>query len=118
MEQKLKVIAVFFLAVTPILLMLALAVRFGRGSRVLNCIDANRVTDLPRANAWAGNRMLILPAYSALAGVAGLQNGIFAIITLPLALVVGFAVMAWVMLGVQRFHRPTPQLASRSPADA
>jgi len=108
-ESKLAIVGVVLLLSTPILLMVALGVRFGGTNRVLSCIDPDRVLDMRTANRWAGNRLLLLPAYAALGGALSLQSTTFAVIALPAGLLLGGAVMAWVMTGVQRFHvRPLP----------
>lgn len=103
-EGKLAIVGVVLLLSTPILLMIALGVRFGGANRVLNCIDPDKVRDMRAANRWAGNRLLILPAYAAFGGVLSLQYTTFAVVALPASLLIGGLVMAWVMTGVQRFH--------------
>jgi hypothetical protein len=117
-EGKLAIVGVVLLLSAPILLMIALGVRFGGANRVLNCIDPDRVREMREANRWAGNRLLVLPAYAVCGGVLSLQYTTFAVIALPAGLLVGGFVMAWVMTGVQRFHdRPLsspPPISSNS----
>lgn len=103
-EGKLAIVGVVLLLSTPILLMIALGVRFGGTNRVLNCIDPDKVTDMRQANRWAGNRLLLLPAYAACGGILSFQSATFAVLALPAGLLFGGIVMAWVMTGVQRFH--------------
>lgn len=103
-EGKLAIVGVVLLLSVPILLMIALGVRFGGTNRVLNCIDPERISDMRGANRWAGNRLLTLPACAACGGVLSLQYTTFAVIALPTSLLVGGFVMAWVMTGVERFH--------------
>src|SRR5690606_1977614 len=55
------VLAIVQFALVPILLAVALAVRFAGTSKPLNVVDYARVSDPVALHRWAGNRLLLLP---------------------------------------------------------
>src|SRR5690606_18312040 len=55
------VLAIVQFALVPILLAVALAVRFAGVSKPLNVVDYARVSDPVALHRWAGNRLLLLP---------------------------------------------------------
>jgi hypothetical protein len=46
----------------PLLLLLALAVRFSGSRRILSSVDYAAIEDPAALHRWAGNRLLLLPA--------------------------------------------------------
>jgi hypothetical protein len=87
----------------PILLVVALAVRFAGNARILNTIDYSRIAHPAALHRWAGNRLLLLPLFSV---VIGLLCFHFSPLTVPLmiAFAVGvIAVAIWVAAGSARF---------------
>ena len=56
------VLAIVQFALVPILLAVALAVRFAGVAKPLNIVDYARVADPVALHRWAGNRLLLLPA--------------------------------------------------------
>ena len=92
----------------PILLMVALAVRFAGRSRVLNTVDYARVVDAAALHRWAGNRLLILPLCCALGGWASLSWPSWALPVFGAMLVALLAMAIWICLGAERFYAAAP----------
>lgn len=54
-------LALIQILLVPVLLVVALAVRFAGASRPLNIVDYDRVDEPDRLHRWAGHRLLVLP---------------------------------------------------------
>ncbi len=98
------VLSVFLIVAGSILLAVALAVRFAGDGAVLSGLRSGDVSDMPRLNRWAGNRLLLLPAVSLSFGVAGLNDPIYGLVGIGALVIVGFAVMVWLLLGAEKFR--------------
>ena len=83
-------LAIIQLLLVPILLAVALGVRFAGSSRPLNNVDYARVQDPAALHRWAGNRLLLLPAGFLLSGVASLQKPGISPVLFGLMLVAAF----------------------------
>jgi hypothetical protein len=55
--------AIALFIATPILLAIALAVRFAGNEKILNIVDYSRVSNIARLHRWADNRLLLLPLF-------------------------------------------------------
>lgn len=97
-------IAIALFIVSPILVIIALAVRFAGNSRPLNIVDYNRVEDATSLHRWAGNRLAILPATSLILGYVSFQNSRLSLLLLGLFIAIVLVVGAWVALGAERFQ--------------
>lgn len=98
-----RLLAVAQLIVAPILLAVALGVRFAGGSRPLNVVDYRRVQDPAALHRWAGARLLLLPIGFAISGLASLLYPTLAIPLLALMVLATLVVGVWVALGAERF---------------
>ena len=97
-------IAIALFIVSPILVIIALAVRFAGNSRPLNIVDYNRVEDATSLHRWTGNRLAILPATSLILGYVSFQNSRLSLLLLGLFIAIVLVVGAWVALGAERFQ--------------
>ena len=98
------VVAIVQLALVPILLAIALAVRFAGNSKPLNVVDYARVTDPVALHCWAGTRLLLLPTAFLLGGVASYLHPGLALLFLGAATVACLCVGIWLALGAERFQ--------------
>lgn len=92
-------------ALVPILLAVALAVRFAGTSRALNIVDYARVPDPPALHRWAGNRLLLLPTVFLAGGLGSLSVPQLALLWLGGAALASLGVGAWVALGAESYQR-------------
>lgn len=101
--DAIKLLAVAQLVVAPILLAVALGVRFAGGSRPLNVVDYRRVQDPSALHRWAGARLLLLPVGFAMAGLVSFLHPALAIPLLVLMVLATLVVGVWIALGAERF---------------
>jgi hypothetical protein len=94
-------------ALAPILLALALAVRFAGASQPLNVVDYARVPDPVALHRWAGNRLLVLPAAFLIGGYFSHRFPELALLLLGAATVACLGVAVWIALGAERFQSAT-----------
>ena len=99
------VLAIIQLLLVPILLAVALGVRFAGSSRPLNSVDYARVQDPAALHRWAGNRLLLLPAGFLLSGAASLQQPGLSLVLFGLRVAASLFIAIWLGLGAERFHR-------------
>lgn len=97
-------LAIIQLLLVPILLAVALGVRFAGSSRPLNNVDYARVRDPAALHRWAGNRLLLLPAGFLLSGVASLQKPGISPVLFGLMLVASLCIAVWLALGAEKFN--------------
>ena len=98
------VLAIVQLALVPILLAVALAVRFAGGSKPLNVVDYARVADPVALHRWAGTRLLLLPAAFLVGGFASYLFPALALLFLGGATVACLCLAVWLALGAERFQ--------------
>jgi len=91
-------------ALVPILLAVALAVRFAGTSKPLNVVDYTRVSDPVALHRWAGNRLLLLPFAFLLGGYTSYRLPGLALLLLGGATVACLFVAVWLALGAERFQ--------------
>ena len=90
---------------TPILLAIALAVRFAGTSKILNTVDYSRVTNIAELHRWAGNRLLLLPVISALLGALSLFRPELWLICIVLFVASILGVAIWLTISSAQFTR-------------
>ncbi len=90
---------------TPILLAIALAVRFSGNGKILNIVDYSRVSNVAELHRWAGNRLLLLPAISASLGVLSLYRPTLWLICTVLFVVSVLGVVMWLAISSVQFTR-------------
>jgi hypothetical protein len=90
---------------TPILLAIALAVRFAGTSKILNIVDYARVSNIPDLHRWAGNRLLVLPLISSSLGVLSFYQPNYSIICFVLFVVSVISVVIWLAISSSQFTR-------------
>lgn len=100
-------LALIQLMLVPILLVVALAVRFAGKSRPLNNVDYGRVQDPAALHRWAGNRLLLLPAGFLASGLVALRHPLLTwpLLLLGIMLLAVLVVGTWLALGAERFQR-------------
>ena len=91
-------------ALVPILLAVALAVRFAGTSKPLNVVDYARVADPEALHRWAGNRLLLLPVAFLAGGYTSHRFSELALLFLGAATVACLCVAVWLALGAERFQ--------------
>ena len=98
------VLAIVQFALVPILLVVALAVRFAGGAKTLNVVDYARVPDPVALHRWAGNRLLVLPLLFLVGGYISYAFPTLALLILGAATVACLGVVAWLAVGAERFQ--------------
>ena len=101
------ILAIIQLALVPILLAVALGVRFVGSARALNVVDYARVADPVALHRWAGNRLLLLPVASMPAGLASWHWPAWALLFAGGAVLAALLVGIRIALGAERFQAPT-----------
>lgn len=97
-------LAIIQIALAPMLLAVALAVRFAGNSKPLNVVDYDRVTDRAALHRWAGDRLLLAPAIFFIGGLASLRFPELALLFLGGATIACLCAAAWLALGSERFQ--------------
>lgn len=97
------ILAIVQLIVVPLLVVVALAVRFAGNSKPLNVVDYARVTDPAALHRWAGTRLLLLPVAFLVGGLASFRSPGLALLFLGAASAVCLVVAVWVALGAEKF---------------
>jgi len=100
-----RILAVILLSATPILAIIAAAVRFAGNSRILNMVDYAKVEDAPAMHAWVGRRMAVLPALSLVLGLLALLQAALALFLFGLFVIITLAFVVWLTLSVERFQK-------------
>ena len=90
---------------TPILLAIALAVRFAGTGKILNIVDYTRVSNIPELHRWAGNLLLLLPVISFVLGVLSLYQPTYSVICFILFVVSVISVVVWLTISSSQFTR-------------
>lgn len=98
------VLAIVQFALVPILLVVALAVRFAGGAKPLNVVDYARVSDPVALHRWAGNRLLVLPLLFLVGGYISYAFPTLALLILGAATVACLCVVAWLAVAAERFQ--------------
>lgn len=99
-------LAIVQLVAVPILLAVALALRFGgRQVRALDQVDYARVADPAALHRWAGNRMLLLPVVFLATGLLSFQRPDWSLPLLLLATLITVVIGMLVSLGSERFQQ-------------
>lgn len=99
------VLSILLLLAGLLLGMMALAVRFAGDNAILSGTRPGDVPDMAAMNRWAGNRLLLLPLVALGFGAAGLREPVYGLVGLFVLLVVGFATIAWLLIGAERFRK-------------
>jgi len=95
---------VFQLVAAPILLVVALAVRFAGTSPILNVVDYSSVGDITGLHRWAGNRLLVLPVVSLVLGIVSLKFPALALPSVFIFVAAVFGVCIWLASGASKFN--------------
>ena len=98
-------LAVIQLALVPVLLAVAVAIRSAGQAKPLNVVDYARVADRAALHHWAGNRLLLLPAVFLASGMASWQFPALALLFLGGATLACLCVAVCIALGTERFTR-------------
>lgn len=98
-----EILAVLMLAMSPILLAFALAVRYAGESRILNVTDYSRVKDRTSLHRWVGNRLLFLPTAAFLCGIFSLCFSSLIIISTGLLIVTFLSVFISIVASGKMF---------------
>ena len=98
------VLAIVQFALVPILLAVALAVRFAGTSKPLNVVDYTRVSDPVALHRWAGNRLLLLPLVFCLTGLLSFRNPGLALLLFGAATIMSLCLAVWLALGAEKFQ--------------
>ncbi len=98
------ILAIVQFVLVPILLVVALAVRFAGTSKPLNVVDYARVSDPVALHRWAGNRLLLLPVVFLVGSYTSYRFPALALLILGVATVVCLCVAVWRALGAERFQ--------------
>lgn len=98
------ILAIVQLTLVPILLAVALAVRFAGNSKPLNIVDYVRVTDPTALHRWAGTRLLLLPIAFLIGGLASLRAPWLSLVCFGVTTVFCLCIAAWIALGAERFQ--------------
>ena len=106
-DRMAAVLAIVQFALVPILLAMALAVRFAGTSKPLNVVDYARVSDPVTLHRWAGNRLLLLPSAFLVGGYTSYRFPDLALLLLGGATVACLCVAVWLALGAERFQSAT-----------
>lgn len=96
---------IILLSTTPILLLVALGVRFAGDRQVLNSIDYSTIVDREGLHRWAGNRLVLLPLVAGLFGALSLNRPVFGLVGGFVVMLLGIAVWIWIATGSDRFRR-------------
>ncbi len=97
-------LAIVQLLLVPVLLGIALAIRFAETSTSLNGVDYGRVKDPSTLHRWAGNRLLFLPLGYAISGAASLLQPSVALLSFMAMALAVLGVAIWVTLGAESFQ--------------
>jgi hypothetical protein len=90
---------VLLIMMIPVLSIVALAVRFGGGSRPLNVVDYAQIQDVAAYNRWAGNRLLLLPLLALIFTIVAAQRHALAVPLLIFLFGAILVVLFWVVIG-------------------
>ena len=90
---------------TPILLVIALAVRFAGNTKILNIVDYARVSNISDLHRWAGNRLLALPLISFALGVLSFYQPAYSLICFVLFVFSVISVVIWLAISSSQFTR-------------
>lgn len=94
------------LATAPVMLVVALSVRFAGEARIITSVDYSGIADVPGLHRWAGNRLLLLPVAAAAGGSGALLYPEWAALPLGASLAALPGVAAWIAFGARRFRSP------------
>lgn len=107
-------LAVVTFIACPILLAIALAVRFAGNARVLNTIDYARVASPRALHRWVGNWLLLLPLFTLIFGLLAFHHPTHGAL-LVIAWVTGtLAVAIRIAVGSARFHVGSADSSARA----
>ncbi|MCW5617472.1 MAG: hypothetical protein LC130_04815 [Bryobacterales bacterium] len=105
--NNLQFLAIVQFIAVPVLLVIALAVRFAGSAKPLNIVDYSRVRDPAALHRWAGNRLLLLPLGFAIAGVVSFRHPEMALLILAATTLFAIGLAVWLAIGARRFqHAP------------
>ena len=96
--------SVAILIAAPLLLLIALAVRFAGSAKILNVVDYSKVRDAQALHVWAGNRLILLALTTAALGGAFLASPTFSFLYLAGFIVVVLLVVIWLAVGASKFR--------------
>lgn len=88
----------------PLLLVLALVVRFAGASRALNVVDYARVNDPAALHRCAGHRLALLPILYLIGGYAAYHLPGLGWLFFAIATVACLCVTCWLALAAERFQ--------------
>lgn len=98
------IFSIVLLIAGVILAIAALAVRFAGNTPILAGVDVTRVQDMAGLNRWAGDRLLLLPIVALGFGIAGVWRPVIGLVGAGFVVLVGIAVVVWILVGAERFH--------------
>lgn len=96
--------SILMLIIAPIILVLALAVRFAGPAKILNVVDYSQVRDPASLHAWAGNRLLVLAFVTGGLAAASIFAPRFSIALTVAAVLLIAGVAIWLAAGSVKFQ--------------
>ncbi len=105
------ILGISLLVFAPILLLVALGVRFAGNRKALNSIDYSTIVDREGLHQWAGNRLFLLPVAAGLFGAFSLSRPMFGVLGWLVVILIGIVVWIWIATASDRF-RPPPKGSS------
>ncbi|KAB2900277.1 MAG: hypothetical protein F9K31_05470 [Dokdonella sp.] len=102
--DKLQILGIVQFIAVPVLLVIALAVRFAGNSKPLNIVNYANVKDTTALHRWAGNRLLILPIAFAAAGVLSLKDPALALPLLGATVWLVIGLCIYLAIGSRKFE--------------
>ena len=88
----------------PILLAIALAVRFAGTAKILNIVEYTKVKDPAALHAWAGNRLLLLAFIVAMLGAVSLRLPAYSVLFIIAFVLSVIGVAFWILVGSGKFQ--------------
>ena len=99
-----QILAIVQFIAVPVLLVVALAVRFAGNSKPLNIVNYATVKDTAALHRWAGNRLFILPLAFAIAGVVSLKDPALALPLLGATTLLVIGLCVYLAIGSRKFE--------------
>jgi len=102
--SKFQILAIIQLTAVPVLLVVALAVRFAGNSKPLNIVNYAKVQDTSGLHRWAGNWLFVLPTAFAAAGVISLKHVTLALPLLMATTLLVVGLCIFLAIGARKFE--------------
>ena len=102
--KEFQVLGIVQIIAVPVLLIIALSVRFAGNSRPLNIVDYSKVSNAAALHRWAGDRLFVLPAAFAAAGIQSLRQPSWALPLLGATTLLVILVCVYLAVGARKFQ--------------